>query len=253
VLRGAGTYGNADRPAPPHDVGVDAANAVRGVWRQVTARQSAPPATVTAALGFLALVLLLAPKVSRVVGYVGLIAHEGGHVLAAVLAGGQIRAVHLNANGSGRAFTDGPGRFLTVAAGYTGPGLFGAGAAWLLAAGHAAGLLWAFLIMLVLMLVRVRNWFGLLPTLGSIGCVFAAVSWFSDDFKSGFACLVTWILLLSGPRDVIELYIGRRLRGWAGTDADTLADLTGVMGTFWVAVFLAVDIAVLVLGACWLL
>ncbi|MCP6406942.1 M50 family metallopeptidase, partial [Klebsiella pneumoniae] len=66
---------------------------------------------------------------------------------------------------------------LTCAAGYTGPGLFGLGSAALLAAGHAIGLLWALLLLLALLLVQIRNWYGLWSVLITGSVVFAATWW----------------------------------------------------------------------------
>src|SRR3712207_7988075 len=66
---------------------------------------------------------------------------------------------------------------LTCAAGYTGPALFGLGAAALLAAGHAVGLLWALLALLALLLVQIRNWYGLWSVLVTGGLLFAATWW----------------------------------------------------------------------------
>ena len=49
----------------------------------------------------------------------------------------------------------------TAAAGYVGPALVGLGAACLLARGYAVGVLWALLVLLALLLLQIRNFFGL--------------------------------------------------------------------------------------------
>jgi hypothetical protein len=127
------------------------------------------------------------------------------------------------------------------------------GAAALLGAGHAVALLWAVLVMLALLLVQIRNWFGLWSVLASAAVVLA-VSWLlPGQAQSAFAYLLAWFLLLSAPRPVLELQAERRRRRSSGSDADQLARLTGVPGLVWVGVFLAVSLGSLVTGARWLL
>ena len=148
----------------------------------------------------------------------------------------------------------GPGMVLTSAAGYTGPGLFGLGAAALLGAGYAAGLLWALLGLLTLLLVQIRNWYGLWSVLVTGTLVLAATWWLPVQGQSVFAHVVTWFLLLAAPRTVLELQSKRRRPGGAPeSDADQLARLTGLPGLVWVGIFLLVDVAALVQGTRWLL
>ena len=142
---------------------------------------------------------------------------------------------------------------LTCAAGYTGPGLFGLGAAALLAAGHAVGLLWALLGLLALLLVQIRNWYGLWSVLVTGGVLFAATWWLPPNGQAAFAALATWFLLLAAPRAVVELQTARRRRGRRDSDADQLARLTRVPALVWVGVFLLVDVGALLLGGPWLL
>lgn len=52
--------------------------------------------------------------------------HESGHALAAVLTGGHVGGLAVNANGSGVTFTAGGSRLLILPAGYLGAALFGA-------------------------------------------------------------------------------------------------------------------------------
>jgi len=142
---------------------------------------------------------------------------------------------------------------LTVLAGYVGPGLFGLGAAALLAAGHAVGLLWALLALLALLLVQIRNWYGLWSVLVTGSLLFAATWWLTADGQVLVAATATWFLLLAAPRAVVELHAVRRRRGSPDSDADQLARLTRVPALVWVGVFLLVDVAALLLGGAWLL
>jgi hypothetical protein len=141
---------------------------------------------------------------------------------------------------------------VTCAAGYTGPGLVGLGAAALLAAGHAVGLLWALLVLLALLLVQIRNWYGLWSVLVTGAVVLAATEWLPPEGQSAFAAVGTWFLLLAAPRTVVELQRARRRHRAPDSDADQLARLTRLPALLWVGVFLAVDLAALLLGGSWL-
>jgi hypothetical protein len=140
---------------------------------------------------------------------------------------------------------------LTSAAGYIGPGLVGLGAAALLAHGHAVGLLWLALLLLALMLVQIRNWFGLWLILVAGLAVFAVSWWGSVNAQTAFAFTLTWFLLLGAPRAVLELP-GSRRQGRGDSDADVLGRLTRLPGAVWVAVFFVVTVATLVVGGRWL-
>jgi hypothetical protein len=80
------------------------------------------------------------------------------------------------------------------------------------------------------------------------------VSWYAPaPVQAVVAYLVTWILLLSAPKPVLEL-IGSRRRGRAGhSDADQLARLTRVPADFWAVLFLVVNCLGLMLGVALLL
>jgi hypothetical protein len=185
------------------------------------------------------------------------IAHEGAHGLVALAAGRRLSGIRLHSDTSGLTVSAGRptglGMVLTCAAGYTGPALFGLGAAALLDSGHAAGLLWALLGLLALLLVQIRNWYGLWSVLVTGGVVFAATWWLPGAGQAAFAALATWFLLLAAPRTVLELQSSRRRRRAPDSDADQLAGLTGLPALVWVGFFLAVDVGALLLGGSWLL
>jgi hypothetical protein len=142
---------------------------------------------------------------------------------------------------------------LTCAAGYVGPALFGLGAAALLAAGHAVGVLWAVLALLALLLLQIRNFYGLWAVLVTGAVVAGVTAWLPPAGQAAFAAAVTWFLLLAAPRTVLELQGARRRRRAPDSDADQLSRLTGLPALLWVGVFLLVDVAALALAAAWLL
>jgi hypothetical protein len=232
-------------------------DAVSTFWDRVSGTAPPLPAAWLVVSAAVAAALVLAPGAWRRTRHTVTIAHEGAHGLAALLTGRRLAGIRLHSDTSGLTVSagrpTGPGMVLTSAAGYTGPGLFGLGAAALLGAGYAVGLLWALLGLLALLLVQIRNWYGLWSVLVTGTLVFAATWWLPAHGQAVFAHGVTWFLLLAAPKTVLELQAKRRRRGGApDSDADQLARLTGLPGLVWVGVFLLVDVAALALGSLWL-
>lgn len=227
-----------------------------GIWDRVTAPTPDLSPTLLLATAAAAALLVLHAPLWRLTRHAVTIAHEGAHGLVALAAGRRLAGIRLHSDTSGVTVSagrpTGPGMVLTCAAGYTGPGLFGLGAAALLAAGHAVALLWGLVALLALLLVQIRNWYGLWSVLVSGGLVLAATWWLPPEGQAAAAALITWFLLLAAPRAVLELQGARRRRGAPDSDADQLARLTRVPGVVWVAFFLAVDVGALLLGGSWL-
>ena len=225
------------------------------MWRRALASQPPPSASVVLGLAVVAAVLVLAPVAWPRTRHVVTLAHEGAHGLAAVLTGRRLVGIRLHSDTSGLTVSAGRprglGMVVTLVAGYVGPGLFGVGAAFLLGAGHAVGVLWLVLVLLVLLLVQIRNWFGFFSVLVSGSVLLAASWWLPDRGQSALAYLVTWFLLIAAPRPVFELAAQRRRRRGRvvrDSDADQLARITGVPAPVWIALFLAVTVGALLLG-----
>lgn len=147
----------------------------------------------------------------------------------------------------------GLGMILTAAAGYIAPSLLGLGGAALLAAGRITLLLWAATALLAVMLVMIRNAYGVL-TVVLTGGAFLLVSWLAGpQVQAAFAYAVVWFLLFGGVRPPFELQSKRR-RGEAGdSDADQLSRLTHVPAALWLFLFHAVSLCSLIGGGRWLL
>ena len=226
-------------------------------WTRVSAPSPPLPGWLLALSAVLAAVLVLSPTLWGRSRHAVTIAHEGAHGLAALVTGRRLSGIRLHSDTSGLTVSagrpTGPGMVLTAAAGYTGPGLFGLGAAALLTAGYAVGLLWALLALLALLLVQIRNWYGLWSVLVTGALVFAATWWLPAEGQAAFAHLVTWFLLLAAPKTVVELQAKRRRGAGRDSDADQLARLTRLPGLLWVGVFLLIDVGALALGTAWLL
>ena len=113
-------------------------------WAQVTATTPDLRSGVLLGTAAVAAVLVLSPALWRPTRHVVTIAHEGAHGLVALAAGRRLSGIRLHSDTSGLTVSAGRptglGMVLTCAAGYVGPGLFGLGAAALLAGGYAVGL-----------------------------------------------------------------------------------------------------------------
>lgn len=222
------------------------------VWDNLTAVQPAPSDRVLIAIAVLTAVLVMWRPLWRQVRQVVTIAHEGAHGLVAALAGRRLTGIRLHSDTSGltvsRGKPSGPGMIATLLAGYLGPAIFGLGAAFVLSRGYAVALLWSLLLALVVLLLQIRNLFGLWSVLAFGATVFAVSWWASAEVQSAFAYLLTWFLLLAAPRAVAELQRSRRRGAGSNSDADQLAHLTGVPALLWVFVFTAVTTAALLVG-----
>lgn len=230
---------------------------VSQVWHRVITAQPSPTNAVILGSAVVAILLVGLPGLWRRSRYLVTIAHEASHGLVAAATGRRLSGIRLHADTSGltlsRGRTTGPGMLFTAVAGYIGPALFGLGAAYLLRAGHSVALLWMALLVLAIVLVLIRNWFGLCLVLAAGAGVFAVSWWGTAQLQSWCAYVGAWFLLVAAPRPVIELQSARRRNAAPNSDADVLARLSGIPGLIWVAVFLVVTLGALALGGYWLL
>ena len=223
------------------------------LWQRVSATQEPLPPAIAAITMAVAALVVLTPGAWHLARHAITIAHEGGHAVAATLSGRRLSGIRLHADTSGltlsRGRTRGPGMVMTLLAGYPAAGLLGLGAAWMLSRGFAVGMLWALLGLLTLLLLQVRNWFGLWSVLVT-GAILVFVTWFgAPDVQGIFSLLVTTFLLLGSVRTVLELQASRRRRRGGLSDADQLARITRVPGIFWVGLLLAITIGCAVASA----
>ncbi|MCX3060213.1 M50 family metallopeptidase [Streptomyces beihaiensis] len=230
------------------------------LWDRLFATQSDPDAWVVIVTAVAALAVIVPHSVWRLSRNAITIAHEGGHGLVALLTGRRLDGIRLHSDTSGltvsRGKPTGLGMILTAAAGYTAPPLLGLGGAALLGDGHITLLLWLATALLVVMLVMIRNAYGVL-TVVVTGGAFLLVSWLTGpQVQAAFAYTVVWFLLLGGVRPAFELQSKRRRAGVAGagdSDADQLSRLTHVPAGMWLFFFHAVSLCSLLGGGRWLL
>jgi hypothetical protein len=216
------------------------------LWQRISA-VSPPlePAVVATALGVAALVVLVSP-LWRPARHAVTIVHEAGHGIAATVTGRRLAGIRLHSDTSGVTVSvgrpRGPGMAFTLLSGYPAPAVVGLGAAWLISLGHATGVLWALLGLLVLVLLQIRNWFGLWSVLVAGIGVFAATWLLAPDGQAVVATAVAGFLLAGAVRTSAELQTARRRegagRGRGDSDADQLARVTGLPGILWVGAFL---------------
>jgi len=210
------------------------------------------------AVGTAAVVLTWSRLGYRLVRHLATLLHEAGHAIVGVLVGRKLRGIRLHSDTSGltvsRGKPTGPGMVATLLAGYPAPAVVGLAGAWLVSAGYAAGMLWALVLLCALMLVFIRNFYGLWVILVT-GVGVAVLSWTaSAEILSITAYLMVWSLLLVAPRAVVELQRSRRRqRSSTSSDADQLARLTQIPAGFWIAVFWLICAGCLVLGGWFLL
>ncbi|WP_081913370.1 MULTISPECIES: M50 family metallopeptidase [unclassified Glycomyces] len=185
------------------------------------------------------------------------IAHEGGHAFMAVLMRRRLTGIRLHADTSGLTFSRGKptgfGAAMTLVAGYTFPAALGLGAAALTGAGLITLLLWITLVLLAVMLVFIRNWYGALALLVTGAGVFAA-TWYGNAIVQTVAAYAgAWLLLFGAVKPVLELGARRRRGRRSGqSDADQLAGITPVPAGGWIFLFSIATIAAALWGT-WML
>jgi Peptidase M50B-like len=218
--------------------------------------QPEPPHLAIVGTALLALVVVGMPRAWRLSRNVITIVHEGGHALVALLSGRRLQGIRLHSDTSGLTVSagrpTGPGMVFTLFAGYPAAPAVGLLGALLLTTGRITSMLAVALVLLPLMLVMIRNLFGVLSVVTTWALIFA-VAWFtSPQVQSVFAYAAVWFLLLGGVRPVLELNRQRRRGRLPYSDADQIGRLTRVPPMVWVGAFLSVAVLALIAGG-WLL
>jgi len=173
--------------------------------------------------------------------------HEISHGLAAVATGGAIERIELSANEGGVCVTRGGSRFLILSAGYLGSLVWGA---LLLVLGArtrldrpVVGLLGFGL--LAVTVVYVRSLFGFTyGVLAGAALVAVAVA-LPDAASDALLRLLGVVSCLYVVRDIASDLL---LRDIPGSDANALANLTGIPGVVWGGVWIAAAVLCVVLA-----
>lgn len=224
------------------------------LWRRAWVTTPVPDASVLLVIAFAALsgVVLAWPAVRMAVT----VCHEAGHAVAATLTGRSLQGIRLHSDTSGVTLTrgkpQGAGMVITLFAGYPTASLVGLLAAAVAGAGHAVALLWLLVALLALMLVKIRNVHGALVVLALCAGLTLATWYAPAPLLVWLAYGLAWLLLLAGPRPVLELALGRG-GATAGSDAAQLARLTRLPQLVWIALWLCGTVGALALGTAMML
>lgn len=185
------------------------------------------------------------------------IAHEGGHAMFGSLSGLFVKRILVQPGGAGATgyrqekWTV----FQTLAAGlagYLGPSIFGLAGAWMLVRGVSPrSILLMTLVLMALLLVMVRNFFGFIAVPATGALVWAVALRAGEDVQLVFTYVWIWFLLMGGTRQIPELYGNWKNGGEADTGA--LAKATGLSTAFFVAFFWLGSMAALIYGGVLLL
>ena len=203
------------------------------------------PKSAAGSVGLLVLMAFALEGIWRLARHISVIAHEGAHAVAGFSMGRRGIGVRLNRNATGETATRGPvrglGRIVTAFAGYLGPSVFGLSAAVLIAQDHIVAVLWLAVVFLAIMLLLVRNFFGVISVALNGGLIFLVLHYGSTELQTFAAYALSWFMLLSGVRFALTLPSN------AG-DADTLRGLTRVPGFVWAALWLVITVTALWVG-----
>ena len=220
--------------------------------------QPEPPhlSLVVVGAALVALAVVATPATWRWSRHVITIAHEGGHALVALLSGRRLQGIRLHSDTSGLTVSAGRptgiGMVMTLLAGYPAASIVGLVGALLLTSGHITLMLGVALVLLPLMLIMIRNLFGVLSIVTVWAAVFV-VAWYATELVQWiFAYTLVWFLLVGGVRPVFELRRQRSRGRMPYSDADQIGRLTHVHPLAWVGAFLSVTLVALVAGG-WLL
>jgi hypothetical protein len=185
------------------------------------------------------------------------VAHEGGHAFFAGLVGSGVQKVTMQPNGNGETVTKGGGWFTTIFVGlfgYLGPSLWGLIGGWMLVHGVTPkAVLMTSLVMLGVLLLSIRNFFGflLVPAIGY--GVWATVTHGSAEVQKTVAYALMWFMLIGGVRSIPRLFQVVRAVGMKEPDTANLKRATWLPQLFFVALFLFGTVVALVYGGKMLL
>ena len=171
--------------------------------------------------------------------------HEISHGLAAVLTGGSIESIQLSVNEGGVCVTRGGWRFVVLSAGYLGSLFFGA--LFLLLGGdrrHSQSIVAVIgLFTLVVTLVYVRSWFGFFYGVAA-AAVFIIVAVKLQPAASEM--LLAAVGVMSCLYAVWDIASDVLFRNIPCSDANALANLTGIPGVIWGVLWVGISLWVIV-------
>jgi hypothetical protein len=180
----------------------------------------------------------------------GTFVHEISHGLAAMLTGGAFQRFVVNPDLSGTALSAGGVRWIVISAGYLGSAIFG-GILTLLSASDIPArrvLVWLGLILGVLSLLFVRNLFGLVTGVALAAMLFLAGRRLRETWADGLVLLLAVQMMLSALDSVFDLVQISAMSGAIRTDAQIMAQATGLPAIAWAVLWSAMSLAILLVS-----
>jgi Peptidase M50B-like len=202
------------------------------------------PQSVAGPTGLLVFIAFVIEGIWRLARHISVIAHEGAHVVAGWSVGHRVTSVKLYRNATGETITLGPDRFRPVIiafVGYLGPSLFGLAAACLIAVDQITIALGLALVCLAIMLILIRNLFGVISVVLNGALVFLVLRYGRPEVQTVAACALSWFLLFSGVRWVL-------MHGTGAQDAINLTQTTHIPRFVWVVLWLVITVGALWVG-----
>jgi hypothetical protein len=198
----------------------------------------------SAGIGLIALGAIALDAGWQVIRHLAVMAHEGAHALSGMLLARNFGGIELNSDATGATyigFAGGLGDVVIGFAGYIGPSVFGLGAAKLIQLGHIVAVLWVMVFLLSVLLLGLRTSFGRLAVVLAGGLVFLVGRYLPAVAQIVAAYGITWLLLLSGVRLIIEMGINTG-------DGHDLRDLTHLPRMLWFVLWLAGTLTAVAVG-----
>jgi hypothetical protein len=214
--------------------------------------QTPLPAPVALLIGIATAIMMLGPMLWKFTIHAETVVHEGAHALVGLLTGRSIRSLRINRDTSGATIMEpasGFGFGVAASVGYIGASGAGLLAAWLISLGRIIAVLWLGLLLLAVMLLLVRNFFGGIVILSCGVLVSLIARYTTAGAQTVAAYAVTWFLLLAAAKRAI---------GVAGNpkkvkDAEILAGMTFLWRSAWCVLWVVGTIAAVVVGGAILL
>jgi len=205
--------------------------------------------TETILIGLVVAVVVILSATWQLLGHFHVMAHEGMHAAVGSLSGGTVRSIAMNDRAEGETrvrFPSGGIHFAYQFFGYLGSSAFGLGAARLIQFGHIVVVLWLIMGLLALLLIKLTWSFGFVtvPLAGFL--IFLVLKHTSQTGQVLAAYVITWFLLLSGVRGLVE-------DGLNAGDAGSLSDSTSIPRLVWFVLWLVGTAAAVLIGAKWML
>lgn len=177
----------------------------------------------------------------------GTFVHELSHGLAAILTGGAFQRFVVNPDLSGTALSSGGIHWIVVSAGYLGSAIFGGILTFLSASKIPARrvLVWLGVTLGVMSLLFVRNLFGLGAGIALAALLFIAGRRLCETWADGLLLFLAVQMMLSAIDSVFDLVQISAATGAVRTDAQIMAQATGIPAIVWAVLWSGFSLVIL--------